>query len=322
MMLSTSCPKSNNQKVWIFPGQGSQKLGMGLDLLKFPLAKLRLQQAENILGWSISELWQSQDPQLSHTQYTQPCLYVFMTLLVDFLKRSGYQPNAVSGYSFGEYIALYAAGAYDFNTGLKLIKKRAEIMSRLPKGSMVTLIGVAPEKLRQVVLNTANVWLANDDSKYTIISGTSEAINSVLSNVSVERVIPLQVSAAFHTPLVEPAAREFREVLETTAFQSFSIPVFCSTDFVFSLNMNQIKNNLIRQISQPVRWQAISRNLVRQGIREALQIGCGQGLLKPMKQIDPSLDISNIGSTADIDSMVIRDQFKKLSTLNPEFVEI
>ncbi|EAZ89639.1 ACP S-malonyltransferase [Crocosphaera chwakensis] len=320
-MLFPSLQNKKNPTVWVFPGQGSQKLAMGQELLKFPLTQWRLQQAESILGWSIGKLWQSDDKQLSCTQYTQPCLYVFMTLLVDFLKRSGYQPGLVSGYSFGEYVALYAAGAYDFETGLKLVKKRAEIMSRLPQGSMTTLTGFDPEKLKQVVLNTPNVWLANDNLSYAIVSGTSEAIASVLSQVSVNRVIPLSVSAAFHTPLVETAAQEFQETLYSVDFQPFLIPVFCSVDCTLSLNINQVKRNLIEQISQPVRWEMISRTLVEQGIKQAWQIGSGQGLLKSMKQIDSNLEIDNIGSTADIDSMVIRDQLKKLFIANPEIVE-
>ncbi len=320
-MLLSSLQNKENPTVWVFPGQGSQKLAMGRELLEFPLTQWRLQQAESILGWSIAKLWQSDDKQLSHTQYTQPCLYVFMTLLVDFLKRSGYQPNLVSGYSFGEYVALYAAGAYDFETGLKLIKKRAEIMSRLPQGSMMTLIGFDPEKLRQLVIDTPNVWLANDNSTYALLSGTSEAIASVLSQVSVDRVIPLSVSAAFHTPLVETAAQEFKEILYSVDFQPFWVPVFCSVDCTLSLNINQVKRNLIEQISQPVRWEMISRTLIHQGIKQAWQIGCGQGLVKPMKQIDPNLEINNIASTADIDSIVIREQLQKLFIANREIVE-
>ncbi|MGK7884522.1 MAG: ACP S-malonyltransferase [Crocosphaera sp.] len=321
MTLSTALPKSTTMSLWVFPGQGSQKLGMGIDLLKFPLAKLRLQQAENILGWSVSDVWNSQNTKLSNTQYSQPCLYVFMTLLADLMRRSGYEPCVVAGYSFGEYVALYAAGAYDFETSLTLIQKRAEIMSRLPQGSMATLIGFEADKLREEVVKTADVWFANDDPKYAVISGTSQGIASVLSNVSVERVIPLEVSAAFHTPLVESAAQEFQAVLETTPFKLLSIPVFSSTDFVFSLNRNQLKDSLIRQITRPIKWQIISQLLVRQGITKAIQIGGGKGLLKPMKNLDPELEISNIGSTEDIDSLVIRDQLRKLSILNPKLIE-
>ncbi|MEL4895562.1 ACP S-malonyltransferase [Crocosphaera sp. Alani8] len=321
MTLLKTLPKSKRATVWVFPGQGSQKLGMGLDLQKFPLGKLRLQQAEDLLGWSISDVWQSENTKLSNTQYTQPCLYVFMTLLADLMKQSGYGPDLVTGYSFGEYVALYTAGAYDFETGLKLIKKRAEIMSRLPQGSMATLIGFEVDKLREEVFKTSDVWLANDDTKYAVISGTSQGIASILSNVPVERVIPLEVSAAFHTPLVEPAAKEFQAVLETTSFDALSIPVLSSTNFVFSLSINQVKESLVQQISQSVKWQMISKTLINQGVRKAIQIGCGQGLLKPMKNLAPELEISNVGSTADIDSLVIRDQLKKLFMLNSEAIK-
>lgn len=139
-MLLASSYNSKNLTVWTFPGQGSRKSNMGLDLLTSPLAQLRLKQAEKILGWSIIQAWQSQDERFLNTYYTQPCLYVFMTLLVDLMKRSGYRPNLAAGYSFGEYVALYAAGAYEFETGLELIRKRGEIFSRSPEGSMVTLI--------------------------------------------------------------------------------------------------------------------------------------------------------------------------------------
>lgn len=170
-------------------------------------------------------------------------------------------------------------------------------------------------------MKTANVWLANDDLKYAVISGTSDGIAAILSNVSVERVIPLKVSAAFHTPLVKSEAREFQKVLESTPFQSFEIPVFSSTDFILSRNINQIKNSLIRQITQPVKWQAISQILVKQGINKAVQIGSGKGLLKPMIKISPTLEISNISSSADINSIVIRQQLQKLSSLQLEIIE-
>jgi [acyl-carrier-protein] S-malonyltransferase len=218
-------------------------------------------------------------------------------------------------------VALYAAGAYSFETGLKLIRSRAEIMSRAPQGSMATLVGFDSEKLQQAIVKTPNVWLANDDLNYAVISGTPAGISSILSNVHVERAIPLNVSAAFHTPLMETAALEFEQVLESTPFQSFDIPVFSSTDFLLSRNIAQLKNSLIKQICQPVRWQMISRTLVTQGIGEAIQIGGGQGLIKPMKQFSPDLEVSNIASIADINSLVIRDQLRKLSSLKPELLE-
>ncbi|MGK7916791.1 MAG: acyltransferase domain-containing protein, partial [Prochloraceae cyanobacterium] len=151
-----------NTIAWIFPGQGSQKVGMGLDLLKIPLAKKRFDRAEKLLGWSVLESCQS-EAKLSRTLYVQPCLYVVLSILIDLMREQGYKPNLVAGYSLGEYMALYAAKVFDFETGLRLMKCRGELMESAPLGALATLIGVNQEQLQQQVQQTANVWRINDD---------------------------------------------------------------------------------------------------------------------------------------------------------------
>ena len=284
---------------WVFPGQSSQRLGMGLDLLAYPFARARLRQAHQILGWSVSEVCQNQ-AQLSCTLYTQPCLYVIQTLRVELMRKQGYKPDLVAGYSLGEYPALYAAGAFDFETGLHLIKRRAEIMNRAPKGRMVALIGFEPEQLEQQILHTPNVWRVNDNLTLAIISGTSLAVESLLAKVKAKRIIPLNVSAAFHTPLMVPAAAEFQQILESTSFNSLEIPVLSSTELVPTVYIARLKKGLIWQMFQPVRWRAISLSIAKQGIKEVVEIGPGRDLIKQMKRICPELNFTNISNLSTV----------------------
>ncbi len=287
--------KTVKQIAWVFPGQSSQTLGMGLDLLPYPFARARLQQAQQILGWSVPEVCQDQ-AQLSCTLYTQPCLYVVQTLRAELMRNQGYQPDLVAGYSLGEYPALYAAGAFDFATGLHLIKRRAEIMNRAPQGKMVALIGFEPEQLQQQILHTPNVWRVNDDLTIAIISGTPLAVESLLAKVEARRVIPLNLSVTFHTPLMLAAAEEFQRILESTSFDSLKIPVLSSTELIPTVDLARLKESLIWQISQPVRWRAISLSIASQRTKEVVEIGPGRDLSKQMKRICPELTFTNFSN--------------------------
>ncbi len=299
--------KTVKQIAWVFPGQSSQTLGMGLDLLPYPFARARLQQAQQILGWSVPEVCQDQ-AQLSCTLYTQPCLYVVQTLRAELMRNQGYQPDLVAGYSLGEYAALYAAGAFDFATGLHLIKRRAEIMNRTRLGRMVALIGFDPEQLQQQILHTPQVWRVNDDLTVAIIAGTPLAVESLLAKVEARRVIPLSVSAAFHTPLMVAAAEEFQQILESTSFDSLEIPVLSSTELIPTVDIDRLKESLIRQISRPVRWRAVSLSLATQGIKEIVEIGPGRDLIKQMKRICPELALTNISNLSQVQKNLSLDR--------------
>ena len=299
--------KTVKQIAWVFPGQSSQTLGMGLDLLPYPFARARLQQAQKILGWSVLEVCQDQ-AQLSCTLYTQPCLYVVQTLRAELMRNQGYQPDLVAGYSLGEYAALYAAGAFDFATGLHLIKRRAEIMNRTRLGRMVALIGFEPEQLQQQILHTPQVWRVNDDLTVAIIAGTPLAVESLLAKVEARRVIPLSVSAAFHTPLMVAAAEEFQQILESTSFNSLEIPVLSSTELIPTVDIDRLKESLIWQMSRPVRWRAVSLSLATQGIKEVVEIGPGRDLIKQMKRICPELALTNISNLSQVQKNLSLDR--------------
>ena len=294
-MQNSHIQQTRNNIAWVFPGQSSQIPGMGLDLLAYPFARARFKQAQQILGWSVPEVCQHQE-QLSCTLFTQPCLYVVQTLRAELMRNQGYKPDLVAGYSLGEYAALYAAGAFDFATGLHLIKRRAELMNRAPKGRMVALIGFDPEQLQQQILHTPNVWRVNDDLTIAIISGTSLAVESLLATVKARRVIPLNVSTAFHTPLMVAAAEEFQQILEATSFDSLEVPVLSSTELIPTVDLARLKQSLIWQVSQPVRWRAISLSIATQGIKEVVEIGPGRDISKQMKRICPELTLTNISN--------------------------
>ena len=163
---------------WVFPGQGSQTQGMGVDLQDTAIAQEKFQQAENILGWSVVEKCQGDEETLSRTEYTQPCLYTIECILIDLLNAKGKKPDLLAGHSLGEYVALYAAGVYDFATGLRLVKRRAELMSQAKGGKMVALMKFKRDILETAITQTENVVIANDNSEgQVVISGEPNAVD-------------------------------------------------------------------------------------------------------------------------------------------------
>lgn len=266
-MKNIQIQTDTNITTWVFPGQGSQKIGMGIDLLRYPFARARFEQAQEILGWSVLEVCQNWQ-KLNLTLYTQPSIYVIQTLLIDLLKQTKTPfPHLVAGYSLGEYSAMYASEVFDFETGLKLIKRRAEIMHLAPKGTMVSLIGFDGGELEQQVQLTPNVWRVNDSSRMAVISGTFVGVKSLLNKITVKRIVPLDVSGAFHTPIMAKATAEFSPILESTPFYSAKIPFLSSVELVPIVEPTRLKQNLIQQMTEPVKWEAISRAIAESTLR-------------------------------------------------------
>ncbi|NJO20334.1 MAG: ACP S-malonyltransferase, partial [Spirulinaceae cyanobacterium RM2_2_10] len=254
---------------WVFPGQGSQAIGMGSDLVDLPAAQAKFAQAEHILGWSIPEVCQSEDDQVSKTLYTQPCLYVIENILAELLLEQGQQPDIVAGHSLGEYVALCIAGVFDFETGLRLVKRRAQLMDSASDGMMAALIGFDREQLEQQIQQIENVVLANDNnSGQVVISGTPAAVEQILSTVKAKRAVKLNVSGAFHSPLMAEAAAEFKLVLDIVAFQTARIPVLSNVEPTPASDGEVLKDRLVRQMTGSVRWREISLRLPQEGIEQ------------------------------------------------------
>ena len=286
---------------WVFPGQGSQALGMGIDLLNLPSAKEKFIQAEEILGWSVIDICQSDIETLSRTLYTQPSLYVIESIIADILREKGQQPDVVTGHSLGEYIALYVAGVFEWSAGLHLVKRRAELMDSAAGGMMAALMNFDREELEKVISATPDVVLANDNSPLqVVISGTPDAVQTVMLQVKAKRAIPLKVSGAFHSHLMKAAAMEFQEVLDSVIFQSATVPVLSNVDPVPAVEAETLKQRLSQQMTGSVRWREICLQLVEDGIEKVVEIGPGNVLTGLVKRTAPSLILQNIRNATEL----------------------
>jgi [acyl-carrier-protein] S-malonyltransferase len=286
---------------WLFPGQGSQTVGMGVDLNALAIAQAKFQQAEAILGWSVLEVCQSEEEKLSQTQYTQPCLYVIEAILADLLKAQNQQPQFVAGHSLGEYVALYAAGVFDFETGLKLVKQRAELMTQASGGKMVALMGFKRDQLNAGIENNPDVVIANDNNEtQVVISGTPAAVDELLDNVKVRRAIPLKVSGAFHSPLMSQAAQKFEAILADFNFAEAQIPVISNVDPMPSTESAVLKQRLVQQMTGSVRWREIMLQLADSEVKKAVEVGPGQVLSGLLKRSHPDIARLNVGTVEDL----------------------
>ncbi len=286
---------------WVFPGQGSQTQGMLNDLLDQPLAQEKFAQAEEILGWSVIDICQNDPDKLSQTLYTQPCLYVVETILADLLKHKQ-KPDLVAGHSLGEYIALYVADVFEWLPGLRLVKRRAELMDSAAGGMMAALINFDREQLETAIANNPEVVLANDNSPtQVVISGTPTAVKAVISQVKSKRALPLKVSGAFHSHLMKPAANEFQELLTPIEFHRANVPVLSNIEPTPAVEADVLKQRLIEQMTGGVRWREIALALPENGIERVVEIGPGNVLTGLIKRTCSGLTLENIRSMADFD---------------------
>lgn len=286
---------------WVFPGQGSQALGMGIDLISLATAREKFQQAEDILGWSVIATCQSEAEKLNQTLYTQPCLYVVEAILVDVLKDKGQKPEVVAGHSLGEYVALYAAGVFDFATGLSLVKLRSQLMDQAQGGKMVALLGGDRAEIEAAIAEEPNAVLANDNCPgQLVISGTPAGVDAVVSKIKVKKAMPLKVSGAFHSPLMQAAATKFAQALQTVPFTDAQIPLLSNVDPTPAQAAEVLKERITQQMTGSVRWLEISQQLPQIGVSRVVEVGPGKVLTGLIKRSCDGLSLENVGSLADI----------------------
>lgn len=288
---------------WVFPGQGSQAIGMGIDLAELPQAQARFAEAEAVLGWSVPEVIQDAEDKVSNTRYTQPCLYVLETLLVDLLMEQGQAPAAVAGHSLGEYVALYAAGVFDFADGLALVKQRSALMAAASDGMMAALLGFDMDDLTAQLAANPGAVLANDNNPgQVVISGTPAAVEAVMGSVKAKRAVKLNVSGAFHSPLMAPAAETFATVLEPVTFRDAQVPVLSNVDPTPATDALVLKQRLVQQMTGSVRWREISLALPGLGIDTVVEVGPGNVLTGLIKRTCKDLALVNVGTLAQLEA--------------------
>jgi trans-AT polyketide synthase/acyltransferase/oxidoreductase domain-containing protein len=269
---------------FVFPGQGSQYRGMGEGL--FEAFRDLTRRADEILGFSVRRLC-LEDPerQLGQTQYTQPALFVVNALAYLQLLRDGRRaPDFMAGHSLGEYNALHAAGVFDFETGLRLVKRRGELMSRARDGGMAAVVGLTEEKVAQILKNRAltSVAIANHNSPtQTVIAGPKSEIARIgrFFEACEATYLPLSVSGAFHSPFMADAGRQFGEYLGGFAFADPEIPVVSNVT-ARPYEAGAIREGLVAQMTSPVRWTESIRTLVDLGEQEFVEVGPGNVLTK------------------------------------------
>jgi [acyl-carrier-protein] S-malonyltransferase len=290
---------------WVFPGQGSQKLGMAAGVLDLPGARERFAAASELLGRDLLAICAGEaDGELSDlndTRNTQPALFVIESLLVDGLKAQGRSADRVAGHSLGELVALYAAGVFDANTGLQLMKTRSELMAAAGGGAMTAVMGFDRAELDALVTATDGVVVANDNSSaQVVLSGSPEAVAAVSSQLQCKRAIPLAVSGAFHSPFMAGAAEAFAAALEAVPFADAAIPVLSNTDPTPETSGAALKARLRSQMTTGVRWRETMERFSADGIATAVEIGPGNVLSGLIKRSCEGISTAQIAGAADL----------------------
>jgi [acyl-carrier-protein] S-malonyltransferase len=299
---------------FLFPGQGSQKVGMAADFVAaFDSVKQRFDQANAILGRDLVKII-SEGPEadLTSTRNTQPALFLVETAITDILIAKGVSPRCTLGHSLGEYSALYAAGVFSFEDGLKIVAKRGELMAAAgisAPGTMAAVIGLTREKISEVLATITEgvVVTANENSPdQTVISGTVAAVNAAsekLQAAGAKRVVPLTVSGAFHSPLMQPVADEFSRFLESFSFLQPRCPVVANVTAAPVSDPLELKRLLVRQLVSPVRWVDSMKYLVEQGVADAYEIGPGSVLKGLARKCSEALNVVSCAAVDNIYSL-------------------
>ena len=298
---------------FLFPGQGSQFVGMGKDIYdNFEAAKRVFEKADEIMDTSLSDIcFNGPEEVLKQTKYTQPAIFVHSIAIFEILKNKGFLPSASAGHSLGEYSALVAAGALSFEVGLKLVKIRGELMQQAgidQPGTMAAVIGLGPESIQSVCNNTLGiVQPANFNSPGQVaISGDVDAVHSAMENAKsagAKKVVELVVSGAFHSPLMESAQQGLSEALKKSEINNAGIPVYTNVTAKPVTEKEEIRELLYKQLTHPVRWQEIYSNMIADGFDKFLEVGPGKVLTGLGKRINREASCSPIGNEDGINSI-------------------
>ncbi len=287
------------KKAYVFPGQAAQFEGMGKDLFEqFPLARKIFEEANEILGFSISEvMFHGSSEELKQTKITQPSVFLHSVIKAR-LSAENFRPDVVAGHSLGEFSALVASEAMTFEDGLRLVQQRALAMQKAceaTESTMAAVLGLSDESIEKICAEIPDIVVpANYNCPgQLVISGSLKGIElaaEALKAAGAKRVIVLQVGGAFHSPLMEPAREELARAIEHTKIVAPKCPIYQNVDAMPVTNSEIIKKNLIAQLTAPVRWTQIMQNMIADGVGQFIEVGgTGKVLLGFVRQLNKEI---------------------------------
>jgi [acyl-carrier-protein] S-malonyltransferase len=303
---------------YVFPGQGSQKVGMGQDLVEaFPEARQIFEKADKTLGISLTELcFEGPEEQLRQTQNAQPALLTMSLATYEAAKARvestrRIKPEFLAGHSLGEYTALAVAGVIDYPSAMFLARERGRLMAeagqRTP-GAMAAILGL-DEAMVNLVCKLSGTWLANINCPgQLVISGSKDNIDKAIAiakEKGAARALTLQVSGAFHSPLMQVAADGLYQVLNNFSLKDPTIPIVANTTGEVITSAKSIKEELMYQLSHAVQWQKSVEFIIKQGINTFVEIGSGTVLTGLIKRIDKTAKTVNIGNLKELDNLAV-----------------
>lgn len=295
----------------LFPGQGSQKVGMGREVYEqSPAARAIFAEANAVLGFDLAGLcFDGPEADLTATENTQPALLTVSVALLAAIAEAGVElhPSIVAGHSLGEYSALVAAKALDFATALRLVRQRGELMAQASEGAMAAVIGLDLAPLEAVCANVSEFGacvVANQNAHgQLVISGASAAVAAASEQAKAagaKKIMPLNVSAAFHSPLMAATAAGLAPALAAAAMSAAHVPLIANSTAQPIQRAEDLRAELIAQITAPVRWIATIEQAAAMGVQTVVEIGAGSVLTGLVKRIDPNLQRLNIANFDDI----------------------
>jgi len=294
---------------FLFAGQGAQYLGMGRDLYDhYPIVKETIDQASQVLGYDLRHLIDREEEKLNQTRYTQPAILATSVAIYRLLQEKGYQPDMVAGLSLGEYSALVASGALDFEDAVALVAKRGAYMEEAAK--MVAVLNTPVEVIEEVCRKASELGVVTPANYNTpaqiVIGGEVVAVDravELLQEAGAKRLIPLKVSGPFHTALLELASQKLAETLAQVSFSDFTCPLVGNTEAAV-MQKEDIAQLLTRQVKEPVRFYESIAVMQEAGVTNFIEIGPGKVLSGFVKKIDKTAKLANVEDQASLETLL------------------